>query len=55
MKAKEAAKAKPRKKDDPNQSKRFVDMAEKLECDQRVRPFEKFLSKLLKPKKTELP
>lgn len=53
MKAKEAAKATPRKKDDPEQSKRFVDMAEELECDQRVRPFEKFLSRLLKSKKKE--
>ena len=55
MKAKKAVTAKPRKKDDPDQSKRFIEKAEELECDQRVRPFEKFLSKLLKPEKTELP
>ena len=44
-----------RKKDDPDQSKRFTEMAEKLECDQRVRPFERLLSKLIKPKKSDKP
>lgn len=53
MKAKNAATATPRKKDDPEQSGRFIERAEELGCDQRVRPFEKFLSKLLKPKKAE--
>ena len=48
MKAKEAAEAKPQKKDDPEQSKRFIERAEELECDQRVRPFERILSKLFK-------
>lgn len=46
-----AATSTPRKKDDPEQSKRFVEMAEELKCDQRIRPFERILSKLLKPKK----
>ena len=46
--------AKPRKKDDPEQSKRVIEKAEELGCDQRVRPFENFLSKLLKPKKVAL-
>ena len=53
MKAREAATAKPRKKDDPEQSKRFMEMAEELDCDQRVRPFERILSKLFKPNKTD--
>ena len=53
MKAKKAAKVAPRKKDDPDQSKRFIERSEELECDQRVRPFERVLSKLLKPKKAE--
>lgn len=48
-----AATSTPRKKDDPEQSEKFVEMAEKLECDQRVRPFERLLSKLLKPKKAD--
>ena len=48
-----AATSTPRKKDDLEQSKRFTEMAEKLECDQHVRPFERILSKLLKPNKTD--
>ena len=48
MKVKETAKAKPQKKDDPDQSNRFMEMAEELDCDQRVRPFERLLSKLFR-------
>ena len=44
-------KTRPRKKDDPDQSKRFIQKAKELECNQRVRPFERALPKLLKPKK----
>ena len=51
MNKKVGNKHRPRKKDDPDQSKRFVEMAEKLEYDQRVRPFEQISSKLLKPNK----
>ena len=54
MGAKKAAKAEPRRKDDPDQSRRFIEKAEELECDQRVRPFERILSMLLKPKKADL-